>query len=109
MKKLSKEAQKVVVKTRRRVVGIECDICKQIIVPSGYIKDRCRYFRVSTGHNDWGNDSCESVQDLDICPNCIANFLTEYTRNIKGTEYLGLETEYITEHEYDYDYDEQKG
>ena len=103
MKKLSKEAEQVVVRTRRRVVGVECDICKRLIAPAGYREDSSRYFEVTTGHHDWGNDSCESIEHFDICPNCVGDFVTKYVRESKGTEYLEMETEYITKDEYDYD------
>lgn len=105
MKKLSKEAEEVVVRTRRRVEGVECDICKRLIIPTGYgFKENCsRYFEVMTGHHDWGNDSCDSIKHLDIYPSCIGDFVTKYAQECTGTKYLEMETNYISENKYDYD------
>lgn len=69
MKKLSKETEQVVFRTNRRVVGVECDICKRLIDPAGYREDSSRYFEVTTGHHDWGNDSCDSIKHFDIVGN----------------------------------------
>ena len=103
MKKLSEEAEQVVIKTKRRVLGVECDICNCFIEP-GHVYGS-KYFRVITGHNDWGNDSCESIRDFDICPNCISDFITKYVREGRGTEYLRMETEYVYKNDYEYDFD----
>lgn len=103
MTKLSNESEQIVIKTRRRVIGIECDVCGRLITPTSYCMDRSRYFRVTTGHHDWGNDSCESIKHLDICPNCICDFVDKYIKEIDGTEYLEMRTEYITEGKYKYD------
>lgn len=103
MKKLNPAVESVVYRKRRKVDAIECDICDKLITPAIYKKDSARYFEVTTGHNDWGNDSCESVEHLDICPDCIAKFVAEYAANVDGTEYLRLETKYVTNNWYTYE------
>lgn len=103
MKKLSKEAEEVVYRRKRRVEGVICDICDRIVPPSKFKSKDSRYFEVMTGHHDWGNDSCESIQHLDICPNCINDFMTKYVDEINGTEYFELETEYVWENDYEYE------
>lgn len=104
MKKLSKEAEEVVVRTKRRVVGVECDICKRLITPpTGYAWLGSRYFEVTTGHNDWGSESCESIEHRDICPDCIVDFTSTYISNADGSEYLKIETTHVYKNDYEYD------
>jgi hypothetical protein len=104
MKKLSNEAEEVVVRTKRRVEGVECDICKRLITPpNNYSWSKSRYFKVTTGHHDWGNDSCDSVEHRDICPDCIMDFTSKYISNVDGTDYLEIETTYAYKNEYEYD------
>jgi hypothetical protein len=74
--------------------GIECDICGKFIKADGdwnSRKDR-KYCVVRTGHNDWGHDSCESVESKDICPECIGKFITDYLKNGSNTAWIEIET-----------------
>lgn len=103
MKILSKEAEQVVVRTRRCIDGIKCDICERLIKPTNCREDSSQYFKVTTGHNDWGNDSCESIEHFDICPNCIGEFVSKYARECSYTGYLELESDHICKNEYEYD------
>lgn len=91
MSEILSEEIKRVVKIKRKVTGIKCDICEKII-PVNKGLDDSRYFAVRTGHNDWGNDSYESVKNYDICPDCVIKFTTEYLQKAEGTEYLEVET-----------------
>ena len=60
--------EKVCVKETRH-----CDVCQGVI-------DRA-YWTLTTGHNDWGNDSCESVRHFDICSEvCLREKFDEYMR-----------------------------
>ena len=99
MKRLKPEMEKVVYRFRQKVEAVECDICKRLIKPTNYNKLESRYFDVVTGHNDWGNDSIESRQHFDICPECIGDFMTKYTKEVKGSEYIEVETTYVSAHE----------
>lgn len=48
-----------------------CDICKSEIDGG--------YWKVSTSHLDWGNDSCESYEYKDVCSiECLNSILAEY-------------------------------
>lgn len=64
-----------------------CDICKREITD--------HYWRVRTGHYDWGNDSCESVECFDICSDaCLQKVFNKYIENsnVKDrTQYLEIE------------------
>lgn len=93
MSEILSEKTEEVVKVKRNVTGIQCDICGKVIpVRCG---NGSMYFDVTTGHNDWGNDSCESRESQDICPDCITKFVTEYLRNAVGTSrYIEIQTRY---------------
>lgn len=103
MKKLSNEVEEVVVSKRHRIEGIQCDICKNIITPTKFKENSSRYFEVTTGHNDWGNDSYESIHHADICPNCIVDYIANYIQHVKGSEYFDFRTNYILTDEYKYE------
>lgn len=68
-----------------------CDICgNEIIGP---------YFRVVTGHDDWGNDSIDSIEYFDICSDkCIQEkiniFLSECCRS--NTQHIEIRQEYFS-------------
>ena len=102
MKRLKPEKEEVVYRVRQKVEAVECDICKRRIEPTLYRKLESQYFEVITGHNDWGNDSCESRQHFDICPACIGDFITKYAKEARGSEYIEVETTYVSAHEYVY-------
>lgn len=91
--KIPGEKVKVVVRTGYKVAGIKCDVCGHIIEVSS-MNDNYKYYAVTTGHHDWGNDSCESIRHYDICPNCINNFVTEYlgSKDAYQTAYIDIET-----------------
>lgn len=107
-REFSKEVEKIVYCTKHRVEAIKCDVCGRTIIPGvGYRTAGNRYFEVTIGHRDWGNDSHESIKHLDVCPECISDYVSSYTRNCKGTEYLGLQTAYITKHDYEEKYSDE--
>lgn len=101
MRILGKTTEEVIRK-KRKVEGIECDICNRIIQADGDYRtvEKRQYFRVTTGHNDWGNDSCESIEHRDICPECINKFVAEYLgkNQNNGSNYINIETDYAYPH-----------
>jgi hypothetical protein len=94
--KLSEKGEQVVYKTRRLVEGVKCDACGKFIKASNdyWDRDATKYYEVTTGHRDWGNDSCESIKRQDICPDCIRNFVGEYLLTESLTAYIEIETTY---------------
>lgn len=92
------DSREVVVSREYKITGVKCDICERIIPGYMYRDDKAIYFRVTTGHNDWGNDSCESIEHFDICPECAKKFVTEYLENCCDTKYIEIETEYAYPH-----------
>lgn len=79
-----KVVEKTLVSERRY-----CDICsKEITGP---------FWHVTTGHNDWGNDSCESIESFDVCSvECLGKVFDNYCKEsnvICNTEYIEIEHE----------------
>ncbi len=61
-----------------------CDVCGK------EIPHRTGYWRLTTHHNDWGNDSIDSYENMDICsPECLRKKFDEYIieSTEKGYEY----------------------
>ena len=49
-----------------------CDKCGKEIKPG-------HYFKVTTGHEEWGNDSIDSIEDHDYCSYlCLEEALSDY-------------------------------
>ena len=97
MKHLSSSVTSLAYKVTQTVIGVECDVCHKVIPADkrGWADRTGRYFEVTTGHRDWGNDSCESVQTLDICPECLTKYVADYFEKMRGsnTAYLEITTE----------------
>ena len=107
---LSKTEKKVVYKSMRDLVGIKCDCCEKIIPAVVDTKTHryCKYYRVLTGHHDWGNDSCDSMVYRDVCPDCINDFVTDYIKKGTGTEYIEIETKCVYPVAVEYNEDEDE-
>lgn len=68
------------------LVKVVCDICKKDIDWSRF------YYKVTTGHYDWGNDSCDSVEDKDICSNeCLEKEFHLYLESKDHTRYINVQ------------------
>ena len=99
MKLVSKKTEEIVKAEVRKVTGVRCDICGKVLrykyrPNSDFLEERPKYFRVMTGHHDWGNDSCDSIEHKDICLGCITDFISDYLSNASGTEYVDISTEW---------------
>ena len=89
-----KETKQVIAETVVAKIK-KCDICGKIIWDSrneGYgVKFQDRYY-LTTGHEDWGNDSCDSMKTFDICSKeCLMKKFDEYIEKTCGksnTEYF---------------------
>ena len=80
----------------RRVTGVKCDCCDEIIEPPTETYDSNRYFRVTTGHYERGNDSCDSVEEFDICQKCLNQFVADYyTDTQRKSAYLNIRTKHV--------------
>lgn len=102
--------KKKVTKILERTIKIKCDICKKDI--SNFKpgeEEKSRYFQVTTGHNDWGHDSIDSIMNYDVCPKCIKKFTQKFIEEVKGTEYIEIRTNYAHEEKYlDEEYEEEE-
>ena len=70
---------------------MHCDVCDSVID-----HEHESYWEVTTGHHDWGNDSCESIQYFDICSaTCLRKKFDEYIKaseaNDDNTMYFEVE------------------
>lgn len=90
---LSNDGIQTVYRIKKRELGVTCDICGKFIeAVDGWDKDAGTYYKVTTGHNSWGNDSCESIVCRDVCPDCIHKFVADYLPNGCNTAYIEIET-----------------
>lgn len=100
MAKIFKPGTEEIIKETVAVLeAIECDICGKRINTSD--EDSRRYFRVMSGHSDWGNDSCDSIEYRDVCPECLLKLVKEYMlcddHVWHSTNYINIDTEYVYE------------
>ena len=84
----------------QKLTSVVCDICgKEFKSDRGYRSKSAEYIRVHTWHNDWGNDSCESHHNRDLCKECAAKFVSDYIMNASGSMELELGVEYASDRE----------
>lgn len=76
----------------------ERTITKKVCVEKTMICDVCgkeikgEYYEIRIGHNDWGNDSCDSYEYKDICSSsCLNKEIEKYIKRSND----GLNTEFI--------------
>ena len=82
---------------------VRCDNCNKKII------DKEKYFKVKTGHYDWGNDSVESIEYKDICDDCINKCVGDYFKETKDshTAYIEVRPEvFHKNYKYYSNYDE---
>lgn len=81
---MKNKINKTVKITKSITEKVTCDVCGKTIADE---KHRyAEYWTLTTGHNDWGNDSCESYEDFDLCSKgCVQKKLNEYFDNCKDS------------------------
>lgn len=68
-------------------VHLICDCCGKEVENKSY------YWRVCTGHNDWGNDSVDSIESYDLCSDeCFKKTIDEFLGEGYDTPYIDAET-----------------
>lgn len=104
------EGKQAVYRNRREILGITCDICKRELRFPGIRTPSCvpfiKYFEVTTSHQDWGNDSVDSLTNYVICQDCIAEFVTDYLNNDcvdSDTASIDIETNVIVKGQLEWD------
>ena len=104
--KITEKKERQIIKVQERVINTVCDECKREITnwddadPFNREKES-KYFRVMTGHNDWGNDSCESIHYFDICPDCINNFFKTYIERGGRSSYIEINTKHAYKEDFE--------
>ena len=93
-KRLSASVTSIAYKVTKTVTGIKCDCCEKVIPVGRWRSDDNKYYEITTGHHDWGSESIESRKTVDICPECVDKYISEYLRDASTTGYLDLKTEY---------------
>lgn len=98
-----KKVTKKVVKEVEEVISEEfvCDVCgKKGAYESGSWHDvagnqyeEAPYYHISTGHRDWGNDSCDSENDTQAC--CTECLLKVFTNWLNDDFFTSSDTAYI--------------
>lgn len=82
---------KKVTVTRTVCTKIKCDICDKVIPWHE------KFYHVTTGHTDWGNDSVDSIEDFDLCSDeCLYEFLGKDWKALKEAResaYIDIESE----------------
>jgi hypothetical protein len=83
---MKKYEQKEVTEVKEILVGLTCDICgEKIDINKGY-------YKATIGHNDWGNDSIESIEKKDICSDeCLKKEFEQYIAADGETKYIEIE------------------
>ena len=84
MSEILSEGKEEIYRTKRKLTGIKCDNCENVVPAGKYNTDENEFYRVTTGHREWGNDSIDSISYYDICPCCIKRFVMDY---LKDSEY----------------------
>lgn len=100
--------EKEVTVTEKRVIGkqIYCDTCEKLIFDTQDIdtynnpcRHRTQYWEVTTGHYDWGNDSCDSVETQQYCSKeCLTKAFKKYLKRTEdkiSTEYFEINNQRI--------------
>jgi hypothetical protein len=83
--------KKKVVEEKKTLDLVTCDVCKKVI------HDKELFFRVSTSHSDWGNDSFESLEHEDICSEkCLREKVEEYIKDKSDTKHIDIEMERLS-------------
>lgn len=83
--------EKSIVETKRVLTKITCDICKK------EIQLRQNYYNVTTSHNDWGNDSHESIKYKEICSDeCLKKEFDIYLQLESNTKSIEIEKATLT-------------
>ena len=101
------EGKQIVYRNRREILGITCDVCERELRFPDVRTHSCvpfiKYFEVVTSHQDWGNDSCESVEHYDICQDCIAEFTADYLADCSDTASIDIEAAVICKGQLEWD------
>lgn len=96
IKKITKQVVKEVTEVVSEV--IVCDVCgKELNYDTSMGTSKvASYYEITTGHRDWGNDSCDSIEHRQVCCNeCLSRFTQEWLKDpdviCSNTAYIEIE------------------
>lgn len=96
IKKTTKKVLKEVEEVESEV--IVCDVCDKELqyAQTEFVSPVAVYYKITTGHHDWFNDSCDSINHKDACcDECLLKFTQEWFQN---AEVIESNTAYIEIH-----------
>lgn len=96
IKKITKKVLKEVEEIESEV--IICDVCGKELryTQKTFMGSVAEYYKITTGHYDWGNDSCESIEHKDACcDECLSIFTQKW---LKNSDVIASNTAYIEIH-----------
>lgn len=93
--------RKEVTVTEERIISkrIYCDTCRKLIIDTSNTVGMpntkyTQYWEVTTGHYDWGNDSCDSIETYQYCSReCLTKAINKYideTEGMRNTQYFEI-------------------
>lgn len=85
--------------TKEVIDELCCDHCGKSIPFYKYDKETFKAFEVMTGHHDWGNDSCDSIEYHQFCCiECAVEFIKKFYEEEKGsnTAYAEIKFRFYT-------------
>lgn len=90
------QKQKEVIEYKNVIVGYKCDCCGKEIKTDSF-PDEWHMFK--SGHNEWGNDSFESIKYYEVCsPECYSKKFIEVIENemegVNDGEVDGMEIQF---------------
>lgn len=96
------ETEKEIIGCAREIIGVRCDNCKKIIFPKSETCKENLYYKITTGHHDWGNDSIDSIKHFDLCQDCLNDFVAKkLDGNQSKSSYMDISTEHIYPNRYE--------
>ena len=91
-----------------------CNICRQLIYKRSLQEsdelpknnELYSFWKVTTGHNDWGNDSGDSIEQYEVCSTiCLQKlfdiYKSESSKYQRNSKYIEIERHYIYGYEGD--------
>jgi hypothetical protein len=94
---MRKKEKRTVSIEREEIVEVRCDHCDKLIyrklseveeaLSRPQVRKTILHYEVATYHHDWGENSSDSFEYLDICSmNCLSEHMKEYFDGARGTE-----------------------
>lgn len=96
--------EKPTIEKVKDVAYLYCDKCGKLIykktLSTNNYNNPVQWFKVTTGHHDWGNDSVDSIETKELCCECIKSEFEQYHNyatktngegNIMNSEYIEIE------------------